>query len=131
MIDDKMAGSTNGICKPKDAAKRMSNPRNEGMGLPRAGMRAGETSAPATAMQIKTNRIMGSSPTNWIVNCHEFRAIGKSCLYLQLTDHFGDPLHHLISGQDLAAFGHESATDAAACSLHEEVCYKRDSFGNS
>jgi hypothetical protein len=49
---------------------------------------------------------------------------------LHLVDHLEDAFHNLIAGQDLAAFGHECGNGlAVACSLQDEICYKRDTFG--
>src|SRR5262245_13902060 len=70
------------------------------------------------------------SSANWIVNANEFGAIRERCFHLHLMDHFRDAFHDLIAGQDLAAFGHEFGNRlAVACSLHNEICYNRDTFG--
>src|SRR5262245_32286516 len=74
--------------------------------------------------------LLTDSLANWIVNANEFGAIRERCFHLHLVDHFRDAFHDLIAGQDLAAFGHEFGNRlAAACSLHDEICYKRDTFG--
>src|SRR5215467_10667700 len=67
---------------------------------------------------------------NWTMKTDEFSAIGECCFYLHLVDHFGDAFHDLISGQDLAAPGHEFGNRlAVACSFQDEICYERDTFG--
>src|SRR5262249_35589117 len=89
----------------------------------------GETNVPLKAIQIKINRIM-SSLSNWIVKTNEFGSVGERCFYLHLVDHLRDTFHNLIAGQDLAAFGHKCCNGlAVACSLKDEICYKRDTFG--
>src|ERR1700741_1893878 len=80
-------------------------------------------------MQIKINRIMASL-SNWVVNADEFGAVGERCFHLHFMDHFGDAFHDLLAGQNFAAFGHEFGNRlAVACRLHDEIGYKRDTFG--
>src|SRR5262245_7364677 len=70
------------------------------------------------------------SLANWVVKTNVFGAVGEGCFHLYLVDHFRDAFHDLIAGQDLAAFGPEFGNRlAVACSLHNEICYKRDTFG--
>src|SRR5712691_9843237 len=67
---------------------------------------------------------------NWIVNANEFSSIRECRFHLHLRDHFSDAFHDLIAGQDLAAVGPELGNRlAVACSLHDEICYQRDTFG--
>src|SRR5262249_1763337 len=64
------------------------------------------------------------------MNGDELGAVGKRRFHLHLADHFADPFHDLITGQYLAACGHELGNrPAVARSLHDEVCYQRDTFG--
>src|SRR5499425_1194461 len=44
---------------------------------------------------------------NWVMNAHEFGAIGKSRFHLHLGNHLWDAFHHLVTAQNFAAFRHE------------------------
>ena len=41
---------------------------------------------------------------NWIVNADEFDSVGECCFHLHVVDHLRNALHHLIPGQEFAAF---------------------------
>src|SRR5262249_46876684 len=90
---------------------------------------AGETIAELKPMVIKIKRIIVSSP-NWIVDRHKFGTVWECCFKFDLRDHFGNPLHDLITGQDLRAFGHKFGhRSAVARSLEDKIRYNCYTFG--
>src|SRR5215472_12250943 len=67
---------------------------------------------------------------NWVMNGNELGAVGKRRFHLHLLDHLAHAFHDLISGQYLAACGHQLGNrPAVARPLHDEVAYERDAFG--
>src|SRR5580704_2793954 len=76
-----------------------------------------------------TLRFKGSL-ANWIVNRDELGAVGKCCFYFDFRNHLRNAFQNLIAGHDLAAIGHECRNRfAVARTLHDEIRYKRHTFG--
>src|ERR1700746_2029477 len=73
---------------------------------------------------------LSHASTNWVVNAHEFRSIGKSCFHLHLGNHLWDAFHHLVTAQHLATFRHEFCTLLSiAGRFQEEIGYERNTLG--
>src|SRR6202007_1012577 len=73
---------------------------------------------------------LSHASTNWIVNAHEFRSIGKSCFHLHLGNHLCDAFHHLVTAQHLATFRHELSNRLAiAGRFQDEIGYERNTLG--
>src|SRR5262249_6855335 len=67
---------------------------------------------------------------NWVMNTHEFSAIGKRRFHLHLRNHLGDPFHHLVTAQNLAAFRHEFSNRLAITRcLQHEIRNHRNTLG--
>src|ERR1700741_150597 len=73
---------------------------------------------------------LSHASTNWVVNAHAFRSIGKSCFHLHLGNHLCDAFHHLVTAQHLAPFRHELSTRLAiAGRFQDEIGYERNTLG--
>ena len=68
--------------------------------------------------------------TDGLVHSDELCAVRKCGFHLNVVDHVGDAVHHLISGDDMRACFHEFGDGAAiACAFHDEIADERDRFG--
>src|ERR1700756_3376813 len=73
---------------------------------------------------------LSHASTNWVVNAHEFRSIGKSCFHLHLGNYLGAAFHHLVTAQHLAAFRHKLSNRLAiARRLQDDNGYERNALG--
>ena len=64
-----------------------------------------------------------------IVHGHELRAVRGGALDLDFLDHFRNPVHHVVSGQDLHAERHEVGHGAAVTDAFEHLrSDQRDRF---
>ena len=64
-----------------------------------------------------------------MVNSHKFGAVREGGFHLDIGNHLGYPVHHVIACQDACAFGHQFGNGLAiACSFHDGGSDKRDRF---
>ena len=72
-----------------------------------------------------------ASAADRIVDRHQLSAVWKRRFYLDVGDHAGDAIHHLIGAQHMTASLHQFGDGAAiACAFDDEVGDQCDGFGN-
>src|SRR6188768_3673692 len=64
-----------------------------------------------------------------LVHCDKLGAVGERGFDLDVVDHLGDAIHHLLAGKNLATVAHQFGdAPAVACAFHNEIGYQRDGF---